>query len=86
VLEEFPRDGFKDAFVETMSWLCRTKPETTYGESTLAFPAKPVVDLPELTRRKDNFMQPYGERFVEGYSAVGHRAIDIVLGNETRAG
>ncbi|KAH6843020.1 hypothetical protein B0I37DRAFT_383488 [Chaetomium sp. MPI-CAGE-AT-0009] len=27
----------------------------------------------------DTFMQPYGEMFVEGYSAVGHRAIDGVL-------
>jgi hypothetical protein len=24
----------------------------------------------------DTFMQPFGERFVEGYSAVGHRVID----------
>ncbi|KAK4237954.1 hypothetical protein C8A03DRAFT_44240 [Achaetomium macrosporum] len=28
----------------------------------------------------DTFMQPYGEMFVPGYSAVGHRAIDRALG------
>jgi hypothetical protein len=37
VLGEFPRSSFPDAFIETMSWLCRTKPETTYGELTFAF-------------------------------------------------
>ncbi|KAL2137748.1 hypothetical protein VTI28DRAFT_8388 [Corynascus sepedonium] len=35
---------------------------------------------PETTY--DTFMQPYGEMFVPGYSAVGHRAIDGILGNE----
>ncbi|KXX82079.1 hypothetical protein MMYC01_201567 [Madurella mycetomatis] len=30
----------------------------------------------------DTWMQPYGERLVDGYSAVGHRAIDGVLGPE----
>ncbi|KAH8912740.1 hypothetical protein BR93DRAFT_906075 [Coniochaeta sp. PMI_546] len=28
----------------------------------------------------DTFMQPYGERFVQGYNPVGHRSIDKVLG------
>jgi hypothetical protein len=28
----------------------------------------------------DNWMQPFGERFVANYSAVGGRAIDIVTG------
>ena len=38
---------------------------------------------PETTY--DTFMQPYGERFVEGYHPVGHRAIDGLLG-ETEGG
>jgi hypothetical protein len=58
VVKEFPKEGLVDSVVDTFSWLCRTKPESTY----------------------DTFMQPYGERFVPGYSAVGGRAIDRVLG------
>ncbi|KAK4153776.1 hypothetical protein C8A00DRAFT_43345 [Chaetomidium leptoderma] len=58
VMGAFPQDNFKASVIETTTWLCRTKPETTY----------------------ETFLQPYGERFVPGYSAVGHRAIDLVLG------
>ncbi|KAH6649248.1 hypothetical protein F5144DRAFT_1868 [Chaetomium tenue] len=59
VLEVFPQaENFKDSVVETMSWLCRTKPEMTY----------------------ETFMQGYGDRFVEGYSAVGHRTVDQIIG------
>jgi hypothetical protein len=32
VLDAFPRGDFKTAVVETMVWLCSTKPGTTYGE------------------------------------------------------
>ncbi|KAH6640562.1 hypothetical protein F5144DRAFT_560856 [Chaetomium tenue] len=31
----------------------------------------------------DTFMQPFGEMFVPGYSAVGHRGIDGVLGRNS---
>ncbi|KAK4119790.1 hypothetical protein N657DRAFT_658777 [Parathielavia appendiculata] len=58
VVEAFPKSDFKNGVIEVFSWLCRTKPETTY----------------------DTFMQPYGELFVPGYSAVGHRMVDRVLG------
>ncbi|KAJ9143139.1 hypothetical protein NKR19_g6998 [Coniochaeta hoffmannii] len=58
VAREFPNADLIDSVVDSLSWLCRTKPETTY----------------------DTFMQPYGERFVEGYHPVGHRAIDGLLG------
>ncbi|KAB5540552.1 hypothetical protein GE09DRAFT_260142 [Coniochaeta sp. 2T2.1] len=57
VVREFPNEDLVSGTVDALTWLCRTKPETTY----------------------DTFMQPYGERFVEGYSAVGQRAIDNLL-------
>jgi hypothetical protein len=58
VVKEFPNEDLVQSIVDTFSWLCQTKPDSTY----------------------DTFMQPYGERFVEGYDPVGHRAIDTVLG------
>ncbi|KAK4117851.1 hypothetical protein N656DRAFT_804894 [Canariomyces notabilis] len=59
VLEEFPKVNLTGGWVETMQWLCRTKPATTY----------------------ETFMQGYGDEYVPGYSAVGHRMVDrIVLG------
>ncbi|KAK1759077.1 hypothetical protein QBC47DRAFT_436604 [Echria macrotheca] len=58
VVKEFPRDGLRKSVTETFTWLCSTKPISTY----------------------DTFMQPFGERFVANYSAVGFRAIDLVLG------
>ncbi|KAH6844498.1 hypothetical protein B0I37DRAFT_164466 [Chaetomium sp. MPI-CAGE-AT-0009] len=59
VLDVFPPAAdFKASVVETMSWLCRTKPEMTY----------------------ETFMQGYGDRFVPGYSAVGHRTVDRIIG------
>lgn len=30
IRKEFPREGLKNCLVDTMCWLCRTKPETTY--------------------------------------------------------
>ncbi|KAK4096404.1 hypothetical protein N658DRAFT_569895 [Parathielavia hyrcaniae] len=57
VVEAFPKSDFKNNVIEVFTWLCQTKPDTTY----------------------DTFMQPYGELFVRGYSAVGHRMIDRVL-------
>jgi hypothetical protein len=75
VLEEFPRQkDFKETVIRTVSWLCRTKPETTYGKLAVT-----PMDYNPLTA-SDTFMQAYGEKFVPGYSAVGHRAIDAVLG------
>jgi hypothetical protein len=40
VLDEFPRDNFKTLVIETMSWLCQIKPDTTYGEDISRFPAR----------------------------------------------
>jgi hypothetical protein len=40
VLDAFPRDNFKAFVIETVSWLCRIKPETTYGEDEFHFPAR----------------------------------------------
>ncbi|OIW32366.1 hypothetical protein CONLIGDRAFT_642090 [Coniochaeta ligniaria NRRL 30616] len=57
VVKEFPSDDLDSAFVDGFTWLCSTKPETTY----------------------DTFMQPFGERFVQGYNATGHRAIDEMV-------
>ncbi|KAK3368733.1 hypothetical protein B0H63DRAFT_80781 [Podospora didyma] len=58
VVAGFPNDGLRDSVKDIFSWLCRTKPVSTY----------------------DTFMQPFGERFVANYSAVGGRTIDFVLG------
>lgn len=39
IRKEFPREGLKNCLVDTMCWLCETKPDTTYdnfvGKSTL---------------------------------------------------
>ncbi|GAB1316048.1 HD domain-containing protein [Madurella fahalii] len=60
VLAEFPQDDLIENVRSTMTWLCSTKPSTTY----------------------DTWMQGYGERLVEGYSAEGHRVVDAILGPE----
>jgi hypothetical protein len=39
VRDAFPRDNFKAFVIDTVSWLCRIKPETTYGEDEFRFPA-----------------------------------------------
>ncbi|KAK4442015.1 hypothetical protein QBC34DRAFT_314003 [Podospora aff. communis PSN243] len=58
VVAEFPNDELRQSVQDVFTWLCSSKPSTTY----------------------DTFMQPFGERFVANYSAVGHRTIDFVLG------
>jgi hypothetical protein len=60
IVEEYPRAGFKNGWIEIMCDFCRTKPETTY----------------------DNLAGEFGEKFVEGYSWEGHRAVDVTLAME----
>jgi hypothetical protein len=58
VVTAFPKVGRREHVIETFTWLCSTKPNSTY----------------------DNYVQGYGERLVPGYSPVGHRVVDAILG------
>jgi hypothetical protein len=58
IVEDFPRDGFRDGVKEALCHLCRTKPETTYDDWVADFGTKYVngyvrglqgIDLIEAT-------------------------------------
>lgn len=77
VVKVFPNDALRDSVKDTFSWLCATKPISTYGEFFLLLVLGWAgADLGWT----DTFMQPFGERFVPGYKPVGNRVIDQVLG------
>lgn len=90
VVKEFPQEGLRENVGDTFAWLCRTKPVSTYGEffffiffflkKYTLFASSLGLDPKCADNGTDTFMQPFGERFVPGYSAVGGRTIDFVLG------
>lgn len=75
IVSEYPRDDIRLGLQNKVIWYCRTKPATTYGRCSWKDATMSV-----LTLFLDSWMQPFGERFVANYSAVGGRAIDIVTG------
>ncbi|KAK0634217.1 hypothetical protein B0T14DRAFT_417934 [Immersiella caudata] len=66
VVAEFPNSDLRQSVQDVFTWICSTKPIVTYGVSH--------------SQQSNTFLQPFGERFVANYSAVGHRTIDFVLG------
>jgi hypothetical protein len=75
IMAEFPWGDLKGTMKEMLGWLCATKPETTYGE---CFSKDGTYDPSNID--PDTWQQPWGDRFVANYSAVGHRGIDFILG------
>ncbi|KAH6838395.1 hypothetical protein B0I37DRAFT_348539 [Chaetomium sp. MPI-CAGE-AT-0009] len=83
VLKEFPRpaEGGVGGVFEFIAWFCRYKPESTYSKlPTFRCPSFSFLiwggGVPIVI---DTFMQEFGELLVPGYSAVGHRVIDLSL-------
>jgi hypothetical protein len=63
VKKEFPRHDLAGGIREKIVHFCKTKPETTYGMSTLRV-------LWELTDTcADSWQMEYGRKYVEGYQA-----------------
>ncbi|KAI1435253.1 hypothetical protein GGR50DRAFT_331235 [Xylaria sp. CBS 124048] len=68
--------------------------QETYDQITKAFPQTELVSGTNdtfvwLARTKpattwDTWLQPWGDYYVEGYSAVGHRSFDIITGKAAK--
>jgi hypothetical protein len=76
VAREFPRDDLQHGVNETITWLCTTKPESTYGK-LFAFLSLRGEHADSLST--DTWMQPWGDHFVSNYTAVGNRVFDRLL-------
>lgn len=75
VVKEFPRLNLKDDIIKNVTWLCKSKPATTYGKSNR-------VNYPiqyRLIKNPDNWQMQYGLRFVPGFNTTGKLLIDAVL-------
>ncbi|KAF2971734.1 hypothetical protein GQX73_g1898 [Xylaria multiplex] len=82
IAKAFPQDELLSGTNKTFTWLAQTKPATTWGKISRDFFPLSALNWQGLTsiHPKDTWLEPWGEAFVPGYSAVGHRSFDNIVG------
>jgi hypothetical protein len=77
---QYPKDDLISAANQTLIWLCQSKPASTYGKAIPVVVLRSGVNLLLTSQSSDTWQQPWGETYVDGYSAQGKRAFDLMHG------